>query len=610
MVKIPAIMIPSLKIANPLRPVVLAAIWCGICALLVAAEPPRKPNVIVFFSDDHGWADLGAQGIQSDLRTPNLDALAAGGLRAVSGYVTAPQCVPSRAGLLTGRYQNRFGVESNADPLDGFSTQRTLAQRLKAAGYATGMAGKWHLGPPNRIAGLGFDDVFYQGGTWTNFDLEGKDVKPGIPNETLYHLDAHSAAACAFIQRHQDQPFFFYLAYRAPHVPLDAPEKYTSRFPGPMPERRRQALAMIAAMDDGVGQILATLRQHGLEEQTLIFFLGDNGAPLKIHKEDAPGGGPGWDGSLNAPMNGEKGMLTEGGIRVPWLAYWKGTIPGGQVYAPPVSSLDVAATAVAVAGLPHDAALDGVNLVPFFTGHNQAPPHDALYWRWIDQSAIRAGKWKLLVGGPRSYLFDLEADAGEKNNLLAQHPDVAQRLRSRLEAWAAQLQPPGINAQSLAQTWADYYDFYLDGKPAPPKQGAAVRGGAKDWVVRNGTGRVKAGALHVAPDPNGNQPPFVALSRLSIPGPATATVSMRSAAGGQAGFAWRLDGQKTFPPNQTVTCDLAVSPDWQQKTLDLPATGQIIHLRVLLPKGTTEVRRVEIKAANGNAARHWNFESR
>jgi len=264
------------------------------------------------------------------------------------------------------------------------------------------MTGKWHLGPGSEIPRHGFDDVFYKHGNrpgWANFDLAGKTVKPGPEKTGMYHLDANSAAARAFIGRHHNEPFFFYLAYRAPHVPLDPPEKYLARFPGPMPELRRKALAMLAAVDDGVGGVLATLRKYRLEEKTLIFMIGDNGAPLKIHKEDAPGGGPGWDGSLNDPMNGEKGMLTEGGIRVPFVVYWKGTIPGGQIFARPVISLDVAATAVGIAGLPPDPVLDGVNLVPYLTGKAQGAPHATLYWRWIAQTAVREGKWKYTPGG-------------------------------------------------------------------------------------------------------------------------------------------------------------------------------------------------------------------
>ncbi|MFN0076946.1 MAG: sulfatase-like hydrolase/transferase [Prosthecobacter sp.] len=446
----------------------LSLLFAVLCPSLKAAD---KPNVIVVFCDDLGWADLGAQGIRKDIRTPNLDALAKGGLLATNGYITAPQCVPSRAGLNTGRNQCRFQVESNGDSLEGFDAQKTIASRLKAAGYATGMTGKWHLGPTNEITTHGFDDVYCNQGTggkaWANFDLNGKTLPGSNIDSPEYHLEANSSAACAFIKRHKAEPFFFYLAYRAPHVPLDATKKYLDRFPGEMPERRRQCLAMMSCVDDGVGQVMETLRENGLEENTLIFFMGDNGAPLKITQEDAPGGGAGWDGSLNFPMNGEKGMLSEGGIREPWIAYWKGRIPAGQVYTQPVISLDVGATAVALAGLPHDPLLDGVNVIPYFTGEAKGAPHEALFWRWEAQAAIREGKWKLLVGGQRSYLYDLEVDPGEKHSQLEQQPELGKRLRTRLEAWAAELQPPGINLRPMAKTWEEYYDFYLDGKPAP-----------------------------------------------------------------------------------------------------------------------------------------------
>jgi uncharacterized sulfatase len=431
----------------------------------------KKPNIILIYTDDHGWPDIGAAGVYDDLKTPHLDRMAREGVRATNGYSSAPQCVPSRAGLLSGRFQSRFGVEANKDPLDGFNAQLTIAERLKTAGYATMQAGKWHLGPTGEITKHGFDHVYSKNANRPhngNFTLAGKDVKMQQVKDTGYHVDDCATASAAFIRRYAGkQPFFLYLAWRAPHVPLDAPKKYLNRFPGEMPERRRQALAMISAMDDGVGKIMAQLDASGVDDNTIVFFIGDNGAPLKIHKYDAPGGGPGWDGSLNKPMNGEKGMLAEGGIRVPWLAWYKGTFPAGQVYNHPVSALDVAATAVAAAGLPHDPILDGVDLVPFFSGKKTTPPHEALYWRWVAQSAIREGKWKLLVGGQRSYLYDLEADPGEMKNLIAEQPEVAKRLRTRLVTWSSELKPPGLTNGSMSPTWNAYFDFYLEGKPAP-----------------------------------------------------------------------------------------------------------------------------------------------
>lgn len=453
----------------------------GLALLLTAAlavptlgdrVKPKQPNIIVVYTDDHGWTDLGCQNVRKDIQTPHIDKLATNGVRMTSGYVTAPQCVPSRGGLLSGRYQNRFGLESNGNDagLENFSKQASIAERLKKAGYATGMSGKWHLGPSPQIPSHGFDFVYYKNSGrpgWANVDLNGEDAEPGPERTNLYHLDANAAAAVAFINRHHDRPLFFYLAFRAPHVPLDAPQKYLKRFPGKMPERRRQALAMMSAVDDGVGRVMEALREHKIEDNTLVFFISDNGAPLKIRKLDAPGGGPGWDGSLNEPMNGEKGMLSEGGIRVPFIAYWKDKFKP-QVYDHPVISLDVAATAIALAGQPEDAKLDGVNLVPYLTGEKTGPPHDALFWRWIAQSAIREGQWKYLRGGTRQYLFDLDADKEEKYNLATKHPDIVKRLKNKLLTWSKELSPPGLATKPMASTWERYFDFYLDGKPFTP----------------------------------------------------------------------------------------------------------------------------------------------
>ncbi len=224
-------------------------------------------------------------------------------------------------------------------------------------------------------------------------------------------------------------------------------------------------------------------------------MIGDNGAPLKIHKADAPGGGPGWDGSLNDPMNGEKGMLTEGGIRVPYVVHWKGRIPGGQVYSHPVITLDVAKTATALAGLPDDPALDGVNLLPYLAGEKTGAPHDALYWRWLGQSAIRKGQWKYLRSDDREYLFDMEADFEEKHNVLAAHPEIAATLRADLEKWAATLSPPGIWAQKsdgMSKAATEYYDWYLDGKrggPTPTADAKGDRSGGKRQAKKDASAK-------------------------------------------------------------------------------------------------------------------------
>ncbi|NJM55121.1 MAG: sulfatase-like hydrolase/transferase [Verrucomicrobiae bacterium] len=295
-----------------------------VMTLIASSTPdvsavPAKPNLIVIYTDDHGHADLGLHGVVQDIRTPHLDALARGGVVAKHGYSTAPQCVPSRAGLMTGRFQARFGVESNQSALDGFNKETTIATRLQRAGYVTAQFGKWHLGPTEEIPRHGFTHVFSQNAQRpfsANITLEGKDRPMGDLPPAEYHVDGCSKAAAAVIERYANKPFFLYIAYRAPHTPLDAPQHYKDRFPGPMPERRRAALGMLAAVDDGVGLLTDTLKKHGLTERTLIFFIGDNGAPLKIHKVDSPlqGDPGGWDGSLNDPLNGEKGMLAEGGL--------------------------------------------------------------------------------------------------------------------------------------------------------------------------------------------------------------------------------------------------------------------------------------------------------
>lgn len=464
-----------------------------LCNALIAADKPSKPNIIVIYTDDHGYADLGCQGIMKDLKTPNLDALAASGVRMTEGYVTAPQCGPSRAGLISGRYQNRFGMEANGyfekekDVLQRFRELKTLPDRMKEAGYVTGMAGKSHLGSDDsaELVKLGFDKVFFKHsdgpGSW-NMDLTGKDIPPQVQKGGAYHLEAITTFACTFIERFKDKPFFFYLAYRAPHVPLDAPKKYIDRFPGEMPERRRKALASISCVDDGVGRIMATLRKDGLEENTLVFVISDNGAPLKMTKPDEPGGGPGWDGSLNDPMNGEKGMLTEGGIRTPFLVRWKGTIPGGQVYPHPVISLDVAATANNLAGLPDDPALDGVNLMPYLKGEKSTAPHDALYWRWLGQSAIRKGDWKYIRSDDREYLFNIRNDAEEKHDQLATHPEIVKELHAQLGEWAGTLSPPGIwalKSEAMSKGAAAHFDYYFEGKKsaAEPQEKAAKKNG-------------------------------------------------------------------------------------------------------------------------------------
>ena len=437
-----------------------------------------RPNFIVILTDDHGYADLGIQGQDADVSglTPNIDRLGSEGVRFTSGYVSAPQCVPSRAGILSGRYQQRFGVDNN-----GLGPMRlgvtTIAERLRAAGYRTGMVGKWHL-EPNRtdtewMAEKGYAswsavpdsatwvylpdqqgfEEFAEGYTntyWKNFQRNGTDGSPlgTRQSESGHRIDIQSDFGVSFIKRNADRPFLLYLSYYGPHVPATWVSRYNnSSFFPELPERRRIALSMIKAIDDGVQQVLAELSAQGIDEKTIIWFVGDNGAPLGFQELGNVGitdSSVAWDGSLNTPWNGEKGMLAEGGIRTPFLMRWAGTI-APQVYDHPVISLDVAATANALAGLDDSAELDGVNLVPHLTGVDAAAPHERLYWRFWGQSAVREGRWKYLKPSANlpGMLFDLESADHELENLIGQFPEVAADLDAKVEAWKAELHRPG-----------------------------------------------------------------------------------------------------------------------------------------------------------------------
>ncbi len=481
--------------------IIMLAVMTAPPAAVHAADTHKRtrPNFIVIYSDDHGWADLGAQGADADIRTPHLDRLARDGVRFARGYVSAPQCVPSRAGLITGRYQQRFGVDDNLKgPLP--QAELTLAERLKEAGYVSCQVGKWHLEPTGKAdkrgaigpsgqpvyaflpVGQGFDE--YYTGPMNRFvashDLRGNALAdaPRTLTDRRFRCLWQTDAAVSFIERHARDPFFLYLAYFTPHVPLESPEPWFAKTPAHLPRERRQALAMIAAMDEGVGKLRDTLRKVGLDRNTLIFFISDNGAPLK---EGA------WDGSLNAPLIGEKGMLTDGGVRTPFVAAWPGTLPAGKVYEPAVINLDVAATTVALAGLPHDPALDGVNLMPFLLGERSGAPHDALFWRWRSQAAVLEGHWKLILLGPHQrYLFDVTRPDGETRNLIRQYPEIAARLESRLKAWAGTLKTPGLPTDVNSQDQL-FFNAHVD------KTGGAGTKRPRAVTSQEGAPRARAG---------------------------------------------------------------------------------------------------------------------
>ncbi len=309
----------------------------------------------------------------------------------------------------------------------------------------------------------GFDDCFVGEMItyWANYDLKGNTIEKQHIIDKRFRLDVQSDAAVAFIDRNHDKPFFFYLSYFGPHVPLEATERYLSRFPGEMPERRRYCLAMLSAIDDGLARVKEALNKYKIADNTIIFFISDNGAPLKITKEDIPISfqGGAWDGSLNEPYVGEKGMLSEGGIRVPFIVSWPNGLPKGTIYDKAISSLDVVATSVALAGLKPDKELDGTNIIPYLNGVERGDPHKALYWRFWDQSAIRMGDWKFLKAGNREFLFDVESDEHENNNLINQYPQKAIKMKKKLAEWANELHNPKIYSGEIRREkiWYDHY---------------------------------------------------------------------------------------------------------------------------------------------------------
>jgi arylsulfatase A-like enzyme len=415
-----------------------------------AAARGDRPNVVVILADDLGYADVGFQGCK-DIPTPHLDALAKASVVCTNGYVTCPVCSPTRAGLLTGRYQQRLGFEDNSwSAKTGLTPEATtVADVLKAGGYATFAVGKWHLGqlPQFRPLVRGFTDHYgFLGGGRSFLPLKesrGVAFVPKDPDQVDlwrnqdrvgdpdYLTDAFGEEAVAYVRRHKADPFFIYLAFNAPHVPLQATDKYLRRFPNLTGARRTYA-AMVSALDDAVGRLSDALRTEGLEEKTLVFFLSDNG------------GHPMANAARNDPLRGEKGTVYEGGIRVPFVVKWTGRLPAGTTYAHPVVSLDVMATALAAAGLnpPKGAPLDGVDLVPHLRGEATTPPHETLYWRFIDHRAVRHGRWKLTApaGGPEG-LYDLSADVAESRDVSAAHPEVVGELKALYAKWNGELSP-------------------------------------------------------------------------------------------------------------------------------------------------------------------------
>lgn len=434
-----------------------------------------RPNLIILFSDDAGYIDFGFHGSQ-EMQTPYLDRLASSGARFGSGYVTASVCSPSRAGLLTGRYQQRFGHELNLpgtpDPLVPDSarglplTERTIADLLSDGGYATGLIGKWHLGLEDHFhpTRRGFDEFFgMRKGSGPYFSGSNQTIENGmtlVDADSLDYLtDEFGDQAVDFIARHRDEPFFLFLSFTTPHAPMHAKEEYLAedmpRFRTPV---RAKYASMIRSLDDNVGKVLETLDVLDLRDNTLVFFANDNGGAMP------------YNGSLNAPLRGAKGTALEGGNRVPYLMSWPGKIPSGRQFDNPVSTLDVLPTFLAAAGidLPEDRSYDGVDLLPFLSDYSAEAPHDTLFWKMQWGAAVRAGDWKL-VRTPleEHWLFDLSSDISESHDLAAQEPEVLATLRQSLESWESEHPEPiwlidqGWHARTLERYDQEVVDGFV-----------------------------------------------------------------------------------------------------------------------------------------------------
>ena len=425
-----------------------------------------RPNVLLIVADDLGYADLGLYG-SKDIPTPNIDGIANAGVRFTNAYVSGPYCSPTRAGLMTGKYPQRFGYEfqpEGALSLDGTTefglpvNEATMADWLKAAGYRTALFGKWHLGSASQFHPMrrGFDEFFgFLGGQHSYMDVAIDSADPLLeglkPAQSVDYLtDALGEHAARFINRHASEPFFMYLAFNAGHTPMQAPDKYLNRFANIQNSQRRTYAAMVSAMDDAVGKTLSALRERKLEDRTLVIFLNDNGGPTMR--------GTTVNGSDNGPLRGSKRQTWEGGIRVAYEFAWKGHIAPGRVIDAPIIQLDVMPTVLAAAGMPvPSAAFDGVNLLPWLTGTPTGPPHEALFWRFGGMMAVRKGEWKLVKTreGPlvdvdpsvlsdlsEAGLYNLNDDIGEAHNRAAEFPDKVKELGTLWQQWNRYLKTP------------------------------------------------------------------------------------------------------------------------------------------------------------------------
>ena len=438
------------RILIPLFIIVLLNINCT-----KAQEKLRRnnsvPNFILVVADDLGYADLSLNG-SMQIHTPNIDLLAEKGANFTQGYVSSAVCSPSRAGILTGKNQVEFGQDNNIDiNQKGFDSnylglpidQKTVANYLKELGYTTGLIGKWHLGEASQFHPLnrGFDEFWgYSGGGHDYFRAEpnGEGRMAPIecnykePSKITYITDDKGDECVNFISRHNKEPFFLFASFNAPHTPMQAREIDLELFKNIKDKERRTYAAMVHRLDLNIGKIVDALDKNGLTENTLIFFISDNGGPIDQNS------------SLNAPYRGQKGILLEGGIRVPYIMKWPKSIPANTVYKNPVSSLDIVPTILELAGGSiENKSLTGTNLIPYVAGKNTERPHDELKWRFTISSAIRLGDWKLVSIPDRlPMLYYLPDDPSELNNLSLEQIEKTKLMLKKLGNWKVSLPHP------------------------------------------------------------------------------------------------------------------------------------------------------------------------
>ena len=415
-----------------------ALLLCCAAALLpsACAADAAKPNILIFYLDDMGWAQPGAYGGKM-VPTPNMDALAAGGVRFTNGYSSGCVCSPGRVGLMTGRYQARTGHDANPTKAgrELLLSETTLAQHLKTVGYTTGIVGKWHLGdtsPEFMPTARGFDFAM---GTVGNLGegkgpsfYRGKDLLEDLAGAPVTS-PVYARESVGFLEANHDKPWLLMLSFNAVHSPHVASEPWLQKFKH-LPKHDAAYAALAAEADEAIGTVMAKLRELKQEENTLIFLISDNGGAY----QNAEMGG----------LRGHKWFVWEGGVRVSWLAAWKGHIPAGRVSDEPVIQLDVLPTALAAAGATSSIPLDGVNLLPLLECKTEKLAPRELYFRFGVQHAVRQGDWKLVKASKdmQPMLVNLATDPGEQTDLTAKEPEKAQALQRLFDQWNATMQPP------------------------------------------------------------------------------------------------------------------------------------------------------------------------